>query len=189
MKTKEGGFSLLELAIVVLVLGLVTTLVWRFLATKLQKKESVAAHSLLERADWALTGYILSHPRLPCPDTDGDGVENCPSGTGNLPYRTLGLADARAGRVRYGVLDRDTVVNDPEATSGDPTPVSSRDANLTQARDRFYPLAGFMGVFNPNAPDLPGLTTGTPLAGRADTPLSASNIVLGNVNGIDFCQA
>ncbi|MDR1274916.1 MAG: type II secretion system GspH family protein [Candidatus Accumulibacter sp.] len=187
---KNRGFSLLELAVVVLILGLVTTLTWRFIAARLQQKEAVVTRSLLERADWALTGFVLSNHRLPCPSADANGLEDCATGhVGALPYRTLGMADARAGTIRYGVLRRSETVVDPE----DPTPFDTplpRDAVLTLAVDRFYPLVGFIGAFTPAAPALPTLTTkDNPLSGRTFVPVEAKNIPLGYANGIDFCYA
>jgi type II secretory pathway pseudopilin PulG len=190
MKTKEEGFSLLELAVVVLILGLLTTLSWRFIAARAQRTESVATRSLLERADWALTGFVLSNHRLPCPDTNGDGWQDCsPGEVGRLPFKTLGMADARAGMIRYGVLRRADEVADPEAAAGDPAPALSRNADLTALSDRFYPLVGWIGDFDPSGPTLPELTTETALSARVVKPVIASNRILNNINGIDFCQA
>jgi preprotein translocase subunit YajC len=196
MKTKERGFSLLELAIIILILGLLSTFVWRFLMARLQKKESVTAHSLLERADWALTGFILTNHRLPCPDTDENGTEDpCigTTGVGRLPYLTLGMADTRAGAIRYGVLNRDASVLDPEVVVGDPAPPLERSANLTRPMDRFYPLVLSLGSADPldAFPKLPSMTTTLPLAApRPLYPPLASNILPPNPpNGIDFCQA
>ncbi|MDR0440091.1 MAG: hypothetical protein LBI59_03800 [Candidatus Accumulibacter sp.] len=190
MREKERGFSLLELSVIILILGLLTTLSWRFIAARIQQTETVAARSLLERADWALTGFVLSNHRLPCPATDGNGVEACASAgeVGKLPYKTLGMADARAGTIRYGALRRDEELADPEAAADDPVPPLSRIANLTTQSDRFYPLVGWIDTFTSPTPALPVLTTDMPLSSRVFTPVGASNVVLGNLNGIDFCQ-
>jgi prepilin-type N-terminal cleavage/methylation domain-containing protein len=188
---KSRGFSLLELAVVVLILGMVTTLTWRFIAARLQQKEAVVTRSLLERADWALTGFVLSNHRLPCPAADANGLEDCATGhVGALPYKTLGIADARAGTIRYGVLRRSESVIDPEAdATPDPTPLP-RDAILTLAVDRFYPLVGWIGGFTPvAAPVLPNLTTDTVLNARTLVPVEAWNVSLAYPNGIDFCYA
>jgi type II secretory pathway pseudopilin PulG len=48
-------------------------------------------------------GNRVAPGRLPCPDTDNDGVEDCPPGPGapnqlgRLPWKTLGMADLRDG--------------------------------------------------------------------------------------------
>jgi hypothetical protein len=191
MKKMIRGFSLLELAIIVLILGLLTTLTWKFLAHRVQQQVAVTTHSLLERADWALTGFIMSHHRLPCPDTNQDGMEDCAatSQVGTLPYRTLGFADARAGQIRYGVLRRTTEVADPEAETADPAPALPRGADLTVATDRFYPLLA--GIDNGGAfqATLPVLTTSVGLGERVYRPVQAYNAVLREINGLDFCWA
>ncbi|MDR1660809.1 MAG: hypothetical protein LBR95_00015, partial [Azoarcus sp.] len=189
MRTKEKGFSLLELSVIVLILGLLTTLSWRFIAARAQQEESVATRSLLERADWALTGFVLSNHRLPCPAADENGLADCSTGeVGRLPYKTLGMADARAGRIRYGVLRRDTAADDPEADVDDPAPALSRNADLTRAMDRFYPLVGWAeGNFAANPPALPVLETEN--SDFVYSPVIALNRPLNETNGIDFCQA
>jgi type II secretory pathway pseudopilin PulG len=206
MKTKEGGFSLPELAVIVLILGLLTTLTWRFIGARLQQRETVAARSLLERADWALTGFVLSNHRLPCPAGNTSGIEDCASGeVGKLPFKTLGMADARAGTIRYGVLRRAAGAPDPEAAADDPVTPLCRNADLaakppedppcnlsgSPTHDRFYPLVGWIWDSLPpsDLPDLPFLTTDTEVKDREFTAVIAENVVLGKVNGIDFCQA
>jgi hypothetical protein len=195
MKTKEGGFSLPELAVIVLILGLLTTLTWRFIGARLQQRETVAARSLLERADWALTGFVLSNHRLPCPAGNANGIEDCGFGVdvGKLPFRTLGMADARAGTIRYGVLRRVVGAPDPEAAGDDPAPELPRTADLTTSADRFYPLVGWIWDSIPpsDLPVLPVLTTETELKDRVfgeSTLVRALNVKLDKDNGIDFCQ-
>lgn len=124
----QRGFSLIELTIAVLVLGLVTVLLVRFLGTAAHERRVVAGRDLLQRADDALLAYAVVNSTLPCPAPDGDGVAACGSGqVGFLPYKTLGLPDAAARRIRYGVLRR-------------PSSDARLDADLGQLRDRFYPL-------------------------------------------------
>ncbi|MDR0771389.1 MAG: hypothetical protein LBE75_09415 [Burkholderiales bacterium] len=193
MKKTLLGFSLLELAIIVLLLGLLTTLTWKFIGQRVQQQAAVKTYSLLERADWALTGFIMSHHRLPCPDTNQDGEENCGGSdqVGTLPYKTLGLADARAGQIRYGVLRRTEVVADPEADLAvDPAPPLPRAADLTVATDRFYPLLAGIGHSGGGFQStLPDLTTSTGLSGRVYRGVQAYNAELGEQNGLDFCWA
>ncbi|MCK9487852.1 MAG: prepilin-type N-terminal cleavage/methylation domain-containing protein [Xanthomonadales bacterium] len=123
---RQSGFSLIELALALLVLGLVAVLMVAFLS----HQTTVGLHridsSLLLRADQALTGFAARHVRLPCPDLDGDGREDCAGGeqVGRLPFRDLGLPDLRAGRLRYGVLRQP----------------GSAGLDLGRASDRFHPL-------------------------------------------------
>ncbi|MDR1530164.1 MAG: hypothetical protein LBS40_07215 [Burkholderiales bacterium] len=204
IKRRACGFSLLELAVIVLILGLLTTLSWRFIAARIQQQATIATHSALEQADWALTGFAMAHTRLPCPDTDNDGNENC-DGTGEvgtLPYQTLGLSDARASQIRYGVLRQTTPVPDPEASASDPILALPRTVDLTGApEDWFYPL---VGILNNNITTetelrnaaseigialLQDLTTSTPIASRSTATVTAFNVPLGAANALDFCYA
>lgn len=143
---RPSGFSLIELAVALAALGLVTLLLVQFLATASQQHRAVARRHLLTRADDALLAYAMINSRLPCPDVDHDGDQDCGAGqVGRLPWRTIGLPDANARRIRYGVLRW------PSAGNG---------ADLTRNVDRFLPLqvSGTIGmptaVGNANGLDL-----------------------------------
>ena len=71
-------------------------------------KSAVIAYAQLSDPDKTTTG--LQQRYLPCPDVDGDGIEETPCGTlateGWLPWRTLGLppiTDAAGSCLRYYV--------------------------------------------------------------------------------------
>ncbi|PCJ93708.1 MAG: hypothetical protein COA46_01365 [Porticoccaceae bacterium] len=71
-----------------------------------EAKTAVIAYARLSDPDKSPTG--LQHRYLPCPDTDGDGLEETPCGTpsaeGWLPWQTLGLPplrDASGSCFRY----------------------------------------------------------------------------------------
>lgn len=105
---KTTGYTLIELSIALVILGIVIMLVWRFVGFNSQYAISNAERGILRSADAALTGFALSKNRMPCPDTTGDGVEdNCNIGTGaavgRLPNVTIGLSQANANQIRYGV--------------------------------------------------------------------------------------
>lgn len=140
-KPGHAGFSLVELAVVLVVLGLVALVLVRFLGTAARERHEVASRDLLTRADDALLAFAMVESRLPCPASDADGEEDCGSGqVGLLPYRALGLPDAGARRIRYGVLRR----------SGG---AANADADLTRDIDRFYPFSVQSGT--DTALDLP----------------------------------
>lgn len=92
---KQRGFTLLEAALVVVIMGLVlaTVMVARNQsASKASAPESV----FMDSAVTALFKYVKRNNRLPCPDVNGDGLEDgvggvCPGGvhTGGVPYLTL----------------------------------------------------------------------------------------------------
>lgn len=101
---KNAGYTLIELSIALVVLGIVIMLIWRFVGINSDYATSNAERALLRSADHAVTGFVLSHNRLPCPDANGDGAEDCgTAAVGTLPTASIGLAQADAGRMRYGV--------------------------------------------------------------------------------------
>lgn len=93
-----GGFTLIELAVVMLVIGLLAGGILATGAALQQLNEERQAQRDMVHIREALIGYALSGavPRLPCPDLDNDGLEdrlgsNCLAQSGMLPWRTLGL--------------------------------------------------------------------------------------------------
>jgi prepilin-type N-terminal cleavage/methylation domain-containing protein len=102
---RSRGFSLVELSIVVLIIGIVMTMGIGAWTANLENQAFSATAQRHAAIKDALTGYIRRNNRLPCPDTDftaPDGVENrttagnpataCSARFGILPYVTLGLA-------------------------------------------------------------------------------------------------
>jgi type II secretory pathway pseudopilin PulG len=209
MNNKTSGFSLLELAIVVLILGMMTTLLWPFISARLQKQEAMMDRSLLARAELALMGFVMANDRLPCPASNHlTGEEDCADANkvGTLPWKALGIADVQAARqVRYGVLRR-TADADPESTADAPFPggnlALSRVVDLTQAEDRFYPLIGILTGTNlagETSVSVPALAINSSLSpssrGRGEdrgpvtswTDLSEKRVLFGKANALDFC--
>jgi len=91
---RSAGFTLLELAIVLLVL---TLLIGRFalpLAAQREARQARQAEAEMLEIRVALLGYAALHGFLPCPDVDGNGVAaiSCGAEIGAVPYKTLGLA-------------------------------------------------------------------------------------------------
>ena len=99
------GFSLVELSIVVLVIGIVLTMGIGAWTANLENQAHAATTQRQAAIKEALTGYLRRNSRLPCPDTNftaPDGVENrttagdpttaCSAAFGVIPYMTLGLA-------------------------------------------------------------------------------------------------
>jgi type II secretory pathway pseudopilin PulG len=129
LRRHQLGISLLELSLTLVILGIIGVLIIRWYATSTQENEIIAARSALQRADDALLAFAAIEHRLPCPATDEEGLENCSSTShGKLPWRTLGLPDARGAGVDYTVLRR---ANDTDA---------QLDADLASAKDRTRPL-------------------------------------------------
>ena len=114
--TKQFGFSLWELSIVMLIMiGLFIALV--NVMPYIVKRENVEVDkSILVKMDEQLLGFIATYSRLPCPDNNNDGEEDrpnipgatCTSSSGAVPYKTLGLNEDYAGigsiPVQYAVF-------------------------------------------------------------------------------------
>ncbi|MDR1064452.1 MAG: type II secretion system GspH family protein [Azoarcus sp.] len=95
------GFTLVEMAIALIVLSLVTGALVTPLAARIEASQRREAETLLDDIAEALIGFALLHGRLPCPSTETDpgspayGLEQsppCATGIpGYLPWRTLAL--------------------------------------------------------------------------------------------------
>ena len=93
------GWSLVELAVVLVVVGAIGVLLWRLLPLAPQVAAGDLAGRELAQAEQALVGHVLAHGRLPAP-----ALRN---GVGVLPVDDLGLPARLA--VRYQVQPSLTV--------------------------------------------------------------------------------
>lgn len=107
------GFTFLEVLIVLVVLGLLIGGGLNLMtASSDVSKYKTTQHQLNEIKE-GLASYYTQFFHLPCPDTDGDGVENpsiftgaCSSNRGFLPHVSLGIGggrDAWGERFKYVV--------------------------------------------------------------------------------------
>ena len=90
----------------------------------------------MEKVKEALMGFAISNNgRIPCADTDVDGVENspCTSTEGELPYATLGLGqkDAWSHHLRYRFDASVVVTTVSTSTLSNLRIVDSTGADLT----------------------------------------------------------
>lgn len=147
---KSLGFTLVELAIVIVIVGLLLSAFLIPLSAQQELRDRAETQNLLDQAKEALIGYALVNRYLPCPDTKAipDGVENrkidgsCLSDKGILPWNTLGIdrVDAWSHYFYYRV---DTTfsnsvtlftVNDAEMASG--IEINSDVGSLVSASSR-----------------------------------------------------
>lgn len=120
---RQRGFSLIELAIVLVIVTLLIGGLAVPLSAQIQARRIAETKKIMEEAREAIFGYAMTHivdhdaspstplrPTLPCPDTDGDGRENvtgaaCTSDSGFIPWVDLGTAaqDAWGNRLAYAI--------------------------------------------------------------------------------------
>ncbi len=139
------GFSLVELAIVLLGVGLIVASVFAVLRAQLEQRDRDETQRRLEAARELLIGFALVNRRLPCPASGAAGGDESPAGggvcsnayNGFLPARTIGFQpldsqgyalDAWGNRLRYAVsatgwgaapyarFTKKHVANDPAAS-------------------------------------------------------------------------
>jgi len=137
IKTSRG-FTLIEMAIVLIIITILIGGLAVPLSAQIQARRIAETNKTLEEAKEAIIGYAMTHktlttnrPYLPCPDTNGNGVEEtriankCPQQYGWLPWLTLGTAekDAWGNRLRYAT--HTDVSSDDQGFNSTTLPVSS----------------------------------------------------------------
>jgi prepilin-type N-terminal cleavage/methylation domain-containing protein len=95
-KLYKSGFTLVEMAIVLVILGLLISAFLIPLAAQLEQSRNAEVRRDLLEIKEALLGFAVINGRLPCPDTDGNGTDDGCANTnatstsgGNVPWATL----------------------------------------------------------------------------------------------------
>lgn len=108
MKTKKQyGFSLVELAIVLAIIGILISGAISGISVQREVAKYESSSQRLAQVKEALLVYAVVNNHLPCPDTDGDGLQNptpratgttvaCSAVFGTVPFIDLGLTEADA---------------------------------------------------------------------------------------------
>jgi prepilin-type N-terminal cleavage/methylation domain-containing protein len=109
----QRGFSLVEIAIVLVIVGLMIGGLLTPLTVQMEQRRVADTRSMLDEAKEALVGYAVRHGHLPCPAISAANGEEDRSGyrctderrDGFLPWATLGLPklDAWNRLYRYSV--------------------------------------------------------------------------------------
>lgn len=120
LRRKPSGFTLVELAIGILIIALLLGSVLVPLSAQVEQRKVSETQRALDEIRESLVGFAISNGHLPCPDKmaatpaggtgPNDGLEdvtgnNCVVAEGNLPWATLGApaADSWGNRFRYRV--------------------------------------------------------------------------------------
>lgn len=119
----QAGFSLLELAIVLLIVGLLMGGLIMPLSARMDQQKIDTTRQQLEQIRQALVGYALARDALPCPATPASSglasatATGCTRQHGFVPAVTLGLPGAQNGDgllldawgspIRYSVTNSD----------------------------------------------------------------------------------
>lgn len=111
MKSRQGGFSLIEMAFVLVIVTLLLGGLLVPFTTQVEQKRIAETQKAMEEIKEALLGFAVANKRLPCParsPTDSTERTSCSTGTassGLLPARTLGVGglDAWGHQYRYAV--------------------------------------------------------------------------------------
>jgi len=110
------GFSLIEMAVVLIIIGLLMGGLLSPLSASLSLHKIKLTQERLEEIKEALLGFVLINERLPCPASDKNGIaldmsetENCKK-EGYLPWAELGVGryDAWGNPFRYRVEEEYT---------------------------------------------------------------------------------
>jgi prepilin-type N-terminal cleavage/methylation domain-containing protein len=88
----ERGFSLVEIAIVLVIIGLLTGGGISLMGMLTERKSRNDTIDYLKQARETLIAFAANSGRFPWADTDNDGTENSGAASGTLPYSTLQLS-------------------------------------------------------------------------------------------------
>lgn len=122
-KLRQSGFTLVELSIVLLIMGLILAGLAMPLATHRENARLKESLDQLASVEAAINGYVLVNGALPCPATPASagsasaGVGSCNRQHGFVPATTLDIGGARnadnllldpwGSPLRYSVTDSD----------------------------------------------------------------------------------
>lgn len=128
---RATGFTMVEMAVVVLVIGLVAAISLGAFSSAFGSRDARTADGIGQEIDGALLNFARKQHRLPCPDLNGNAREGDASGScaaddelGYVPYESIGLEPpATMARAVYGVYRNPAANADlvkPVSASGTP---------------------------------------------------------------------
>ena len=105
---KQKGFTLIELAIVMIIIGLLIGVGVSLLPGLINQQKYTQNQSLLNQNYNAINGYIIANGQLPLASSDTNGISSQSQNIGYLPYVTIGglQKDAYGNTFYYAVNNR-----------------------------------------------------------------------------------
>ncbi len=110
---KISGFTLVEMAVVLVIVGLLLGGLLMPLSAQIERQRIRATQDALDEIREALIGYAIIHGAFPCPTTQGDPADAnygapdplcaAPVAEGYLPWKTLGVAETDAWGIKRSV--------------------------------------------------------------------------------------
>ncbi|MEO7496795.1 MAG: prepilin-type N-terminal cleavage/methylation domain-containing protein [Massilia sp.] len=148
-RRRQAGFSLVEMAVVMVIVGLMIGGLLTPLSVQLEQRKSADTRKTLDEAREALLGFALRNGYLPCPAVSAsNGLEDrsgaeCSDGKrqGFIPWATLGVGklDAWDHLLRYSVTPA-------YANSGQPFGLTTRRDITIGTRDARGNLVGASAI-------------------------------------------
>lgn len=139
--TKQKGFTFVELSFVIIVLGMIAALIAQVIPAMRRASSTAATVRQLGNVQFSLESFASIQGRLPCADTDDDGLENSSPSCqviGKLPYLTLGhagpLVNADGFDFKYALYHRDASASAQGSLR--------QDALLGARHERYRPSTG-----------------------------------------------
>lgn len=112
-----AGFSLVEMAIVLAIVGLLLGALLPTLSSQIEQQRRTETRKYMDEVRDALLGYAIANKRLPCPAANDNGSAQATCTTtasqfGKLPYKDLGVTDKDAfGSVLVYAVTKEFAVN------------------------------------------------------------------------------
>jgi len=177
---KAGGFSLVELAVVLAIVGVVGIFIWRWIVATREPMQRPAMLRQLSEAQSAVEGFVLANHRLPCAAATENGNEACADASAvRLPWRALGLG-SEFSRLHYGV-NRGAALD----LAVLPPPAVAPDLNIDLTGMPVLPTypvkMNYVPVFGASASAIAA-------ADRARAAITAASLRRASVNGLDWCR-
>lgn len=177
LSRRQRGLSLVELAVAMVIIGILGVIVWRWVVATREPLQRPAMLAQLSEAQSAVEGFVLANSHLPCPASNAGGVSACLDASAVfLPWRTLGMG-SEFNNIHYGVNRGGSMDLAADTTLAAPT----------VAPDFYLDLAG---LAIPEHTDDSGAATAaaTAAANAAVEAIATAKERRAVVNGLDWCH-